>query len=138
MEQTNNSWLLIAGARDPALEELVANRSAERRLQGEYSRDNEYYIRDISLALTRGDFRLSGKKQELLRRLCQIYHVELIPQAISSHRKVIGPVIVAFKKIVFSLLKPLLGRSMAQQREFNATVIAFLAEEANEARGEGH
>lgn len=68
----------------------------------------------------------SDVELEALRRLCQIWDVDLKQPAITSHRKFIGPIIVAAKRIVFPILRTFMRDTLRQQRDFNAQAIALL------------
>ena len=63
------------------------------------------------------------------RVACGRWKVDLKPpQAISSHRPIIGPVIVFAKKMIYPILRNLLRDYTREQKEFNAATLAILAE----------
>ena len=88
------------------------------------------------MKLCDGSLKLSKKRLEKLRRLCQLWEVNLKPAEITSHRKVIGPLIVAVKKLVYPILKVLLKETIKQQRDFNAAAVALIADLANESENQ--
>jgi hypothetical protein len=125
---------MLAAAPDASLTSLLETRVAEAQRAGLYTERDVQQISDIQIATSRAAFVTSPEKLERLRRLCQIYSVNLRPEEITSHRKVVGPVIVAAKKALFRLLEGLLGRTIKHQRDFNSEVVALLTELCNEAK----
>jgi len=111
--------------------------SRDGRLKaGEYTDENIRYVSKLSLAVCSGELKLSDQKLEKLRRLCQLWDVKLRPREIRSHRKFVGPVIVAVKRAIYPILKFFLKDMLHQQREFNAATIRLLAEVARDDRSE--
>jgi hypothetical protein len=128
MTGNRTSWLTVAGKSDGDLEAVLAQEVASKIAAGRYTVDNVAYISKVHLNLEPGYLQVSDKTLEKLRRLCQLWDVDIRATNITSHRKVIGPLIVAAKKIVYPLLKVFLKDFIRQQRSFNAAVIALLAE----------
>jgi hypothetical protein len=89
----------------------------------------------VSTAIAPQSFTTSPERLEMLRSLCQIYSAGIRAANITSHRPVIGPLIVFVKKILFRSVAALLGPSFERQREFNAGVIRLLGDLCNEDRG---
>ncbi|MCB0353122.1 MAG: hypothetical protein KDD64_06335, partial [Bdellovibrionales bacterium] len=82
---------------------------------------------------------VSDEVLEKLRRLCQLWNVRLLPQEkITSHRPLIGPVIVAVKKAIFPIVRYILKDVLHQQRSFNAAAIQLLAEIASDSNTQPH
>jgi hypothetical protein len=65
--------------------------------------------------------------------LCQIYSVDIKEREISSHRRFVGPCIVAVKKVLFKIVKVLLGPTFKHQRDFNAVTVSLLIDLCNES-----
>jgi hypothetical protein len=127
-------WLKVCAVEDPALAATLERRVVDRRNAGNFTLDNQLYIRDVSLAVSKNsDFTVSGERAEILRRLCTLYRIGFHEKEITSHRPVIGAGIVFFKKALYRLLKPLLLPVFKQQTMYNATVVHLLAQLANEA-----
>ena len=76
----------------------------------------------------KGVLQVSNDQLEKLRRLCQVWDVDIRPGEITSHRPIIGRVIVAGKKLLFPVIRALLKNYLSQQREFNAAAISLLAD----------
>lgn len=129
---TSKTWLQIGGSPNAELERSLSERVAAKRAAGKFTWDNEEYLRKISLSVIKDGRDISPQLLEKFRRLCQLHNVYLIPPKITSHRKFIGPVIVAAKKIVYRILEPMLDATIRQQRDFNAAAIYFLAELSKE------
>jgi hypothetical protein len=87
----------------------------------------------IKIGIADGAFVASPKRLELLRGLCQIYSAGIRSEKITSHRPVVGPLIVFVKRALFPVVSTLLGPSFRFQREFNAGVIRLLGDLCNEA-----
>lgn len=72
---------------------------------------------------------ISPERLEKLRRLCQLWEVDLKPPStITSHRRFIGPVIVALKRAAYPVLRFFMRETLRKQRDFNAAVVAYLTE----------
>ena len=129
-----DTWLTVCGATRPDIAQMLSERLEQRRMSGTFSLDFQRGVEDASFAAVKsGAFQTSPRRSEMLRKLCQIYGVEFKPHEISSHRKVIGPVIVGVKKFLFRVIKPLVGPAIEQQRNFNAAVTYLLIDLCNEA-----
>lgn len=133
MQSKSDSWLKICGAEDKAIENRIAQACADKISQGLYDENRVRYVEKLSFAYGSSafdvkSFKVADAQLEKLRRLCQLWDVDIRVGGISSHRKFIGPFIVAFKKVLFPLIKVLLKDFIEQQREFNATCIALLSE----------
>ena len=71
-----------------------------------------------------------------LRRLCQLWDVDLRCSGITSHRPVLGPFIVAMKKLFYPFLRVFLKDALQQQRDFNAAAVSLLADLASKQLSE--
>ena len=134
IKKSNNNWLIVAGVKDSNLENVLNERVQNHIAAKHYTANDIKYISMLKLALCRGDLIVSDEVLEQLRRLCQLWNIKLKPQNITSHRKIIGPFIVAFKKVFFAVLSVLLKDVIREQRTFNANVIALLATAVNEKK----
>ena len=130
MSESNDSWLIVGGSADPLLQQRCEQAVAEKIAAGKYKQGDIDYLRRIDLSPVKGALQISDSQLEKLRRLCQLAEVELVPARISSHRPIVGSLIVAAKKVLFSVLKVLMKDTLRKQRDFNAAVISFLAESA--------
>lgn len=129
----DSNWLTVCGTIDSELAAALSARVATRRENREFTQDEQYYIRDISMAVSKDrDFYVSGERSELLRRLCSLHRMTLHPRTITSHRPLVGKCIVFLKKAVFRVMKPLLEPMLRQQTTFNACAVHLLAQLANE------
>jgi hypothetical protein len=135
MSSASANWLLVQGVEAP---ELAQQLSAEVRRKiegGVYTEDFVKVVAKISPGVMKRSLRVNAQQLESLRRLCQIWDVDVKPLPITSHRKFIGPVIVAVKRLVFPILKLFLRDSLRQQRDFNAQTIALLMELCQDTQG---
>lgn len=124
------------GERSSEMAARLERRVHEKIAAGKFKREDLQYVRDVTFMPVREDLHLSEERLEKLRRLCQLWEVELTaPREISSHRPIIGPLIVGAKKLVFPILRVFLKDTLRRQRDFNAAAIALLADVANEPRG---
>ena len=129
-EHTPSGWLSAGAINSVALEGSASAAVAARIAEGKFKRTDVEYISRLNLPVVEGALNVSDRQLEKLRRLCQLADVDLVPARISSHRPFIGPLIVAGKKVLFSILKVLLKDTLRKQRDFNAAVISYLAETA--------
>jgi hypothetical protein len=104
--------------------EQKINRDSYKISDIEYLTDLKPLIfRDIDLSLEE----IKDKNTLLLRRIIKSWSYELPnPQEITSHRRVIGPIIIISKKLLLRILKPFLVRFHKQQRDFQSAVIEYL------------
>ena len=130
---TAASWITVCGEGAPDLCKKVEGRFQEKLSKGCFTEENVRYISSITLSAAQQSFSTTPKRLEMLRRLCQLYHVDLLTPSMTSHRPVIGPVIVACKKLLFRILRPLLEKSLRQQRDFNAATVYLLTDLVNSA-----
>ena len=128
----DDSWLIMHGETAPALAASLRQRVEQRISAGEYLPDTIQYFNEVSFRAVPGELTVSDKRLEQLQKLCQLWDVRLRPKEISSHRKVLGPLIVAAKRVVYPVLSAFLKESFHQQRSFNAAALALLAELSEE------
>lgn len=129
----NTAWTRVCGEQGSSIEELLSSRVGQRQAKGSYSAEDVKYIAALNLKAVKGDLKVSDEVLEKMRRLCQIWDVDLKAKPISSHRKFVGPVIVAAKKMMFPIIRIFLKDFLRQQRQFNAGCISLLAEIAQSA-----
>jgi hypothetical protein len=98
---------------------------------GKFTAKDIAYISSLERPVLNGSFKASPEQLTRLRRLCQTWDIDIKLTEIKSHRPIIGPVIVALKKMLFPILKILLKDFVKAQREFNAATIMLLAEICN-------
>ena len=121
------SWLTVLGKDAPELAQELEERTAGRMAAGEFSEENVRYIRELDLSAAPGTLTVSDESLERLRKLCAVWDIDLKVFSITSHRRVLGPLIVAAKKLLFPLFRVFLKECIQQQRAFNAEVISYLA-----------
>ena len=130
----SQSWLTVCGEGDVALEAELATQIATLEAEGQIPAHERERLAGLSLGISTGAFVTSPKRLELLRNLCQLYSAGIRAEKFTSHRPVIGPVIVLVKKRLYPIVSALLGPSFRFQRDFNAGVIRLLGDLCNEAR----
>jgi len=121
------SWLTVLGKDSPGLADELSSRVARKKAAGEFSDDNVQYLSRLDFAVASGGLAVSDESLEGLRKLCSVWDVDLKMFSITSHRKILGPFIIALKKILFPVLRVFLKEAIQQQRAFNAEVISYLA-----------
>ena len=132
---SNAPWFTIAGSGDATLAARLTASVGRWAESGVMPANEPARVAAASTAITTGAFATSRERLELLRELCQIYSRGIQSEKITSHRPVIGPVIVAAKKILFRAVASLLGPTFQFQRDFNARVIRLLGDLCNEEAG---
>lgn len=121
------AWLTVCGKDASERAEGIRARVEKKMTAGEFTADEVAYIAKVDLSVVKGDLRVSDECLEKLRRLCALWDIDLKVFSISSHRKILGPVIVALKKVLFPVLRVFLKECIKQQRAFNAETISYLA-----------
>jgi hypothetical protein len=120
------SWITTCGKPDADLEAIVSSRVKAKIAQGLFAERDVAYIASLHRPLSDKKLVLTSERLELIRKLCQLWEFDVVPPKVSSHRKIIGPCIVALKRCLFPIVRVLLKDSIKRQREFNATVIKLL------------
>lgn len=136
-ESTKESWLSVAGAEVPELAASLAVSVRGWAESGAMPVGEPARVASVSTGIAKGSFSTSRERLELLRELCHIYSAGIQSEKITSHRPVIGPVIVAAKKMLFRVIASLLGPTFRFQRDFNARVIRLLGDLCNEENPRG-
>ena len=125
-------WIKVLGEEDQTLERSITDAVKSKIDRGEFSEKDINYVATLERPLLPGELSVSATRMEKLRRLCQLWDIELRVGKIESHRKVMGPLIVAAKRMLIPVLKAIFKDMIRQQREFNAEAIKLLAELSNE------
>ncbi|MCB0331854.1 MAG: hypothetical protein KDD55_00075 [Bdellovibrionales bacterium] len=132
MGTTSTPWITVPGSdSNEDLERTLASRVEAHIAQGDFTQENIRYVEKLRLDACRGTLHVSDEILERLRMLCQLWSIELRPRTITSHRRYIGPVIVAFKKALYPLISFFLKDLIRQQKDFNAATIRLVTELAN-------
>jgi len=122
-ESMSDILWLRSGGDISEVSNLLDYRVQEHLSNGDYTCADISYISKVQLNLISDSLDVSDELLEKFRRMCQLWNIEFVPQEIKSHRKIIGPLIVAIKKLIFPILKVLLKDVISQQRKFNAAVV---------------
>jgi hypothetical protein len=125
---SNTDWITYAGRPANELIEATSNAVKSRIKRGAYTQADIAYVARLSRPLIKDKLELSETQLTLLRNVCQNWDPQFRDIGIRSHRPIIGPVIVALKRALFPLVKLFLKDTLRQQREFNASVTALLAQ----------
>lgn len=123
---STTTWLKFAGEDNLELEKTLTERVKARIAKGDYSENDCKVIQQMRMSVVHGELPIDDYALEKLRHMCQLWDVDLRPRAITSHRKFIGPIIVASKKIFFPIIKIFLKDFIRQQRDFNAATIRMM------------
>lgn len=127
-----SSWITAFGAPSPNLARDLSDKVDSLAAAGRFTTKDITYISKLARPVLSGRFSAPAERLNRLRRLCQTWDIEIKPAEIKSHRPIIGPVIVALKRLIFPMLKILLKDFVKSQREFNAATIMLLSEMCNE------
>lgn len=135
-------WLSIPSAISSNSEYRCLAASSHAEVQrkitaGDYTADEVYYVSRVNLAVCKGDLSISAERLEKLRRMCQLWDIDLKPREITSHRRFVGPLIVFIKQRTFPILRFFLRDLIRQQKDFNAAAIALVGDLANESSSHG-
>ncbi len=130
--QSETQQLIVCGQSDSQLLASLQARIEARISQGDYNRDEIHYVSKVNLELVNESLSVDQVTLEKLRQACQLWDIQFRPVNISSHRKFIGPVIVALKKLALPIIKLLMKDVIERQRLFNATMIGIVARLSNQ------
>lgn len=120
------NWInsCIATNFDKQIEDLVK----EQINRGAYNPKDIEYISNLKKPIIQDSANINQARLETLRRLCQLWCVDIKISDFSSHRKFIGPIIINLKKITYPIFRLILKDFIKQQRDFNSEVILLLAD----------
>ena len=121
-------WILVQGQRDTELSSKIERSVCALLESGQLSKSEVERVRKLDLAAVSGQLNIPDSQLEKLRRLCQVWDVDVRLTHLSSHRRYIGPLIVFFKRATLPVLRLLLKDTLRQQRDFNAAALALLSE----------
>lgn len=124
----NDSWLRIAGAVDSDRAKNIFGQVEAKVAAGEFSWDEVAYVSKVTMSASAGALHLNEEQLEKIRRACQLWDVDIRLKEITSHRPVIGPIIVQLKRLIYPILQAFLKDFVRQQRSFNAAVLAMLVD----------
>ncbi|MCC6933634.1 MAG: hypothetical protein IT292_10340 [Deltaproteobacteria bacterium] len=111
----------------------IVQESLSHRLQANanYQQEEITKLTNKSARLFPKDFAIDEELCNQLRSLCQLSQVSLKPSnKITSHRKFIGPLIVALKKMTYPLIKVHLDDSFKGIAAMNAWLVESHAKQA--------
>ena len=128
------TWLKVCGAEREDIAHELEGAVAAKISAGKFRAADVEYIARIDRGLVDGALEVSDSRLEMLRRLCRLWEVDLKAGEISSHRKILGPFIVAFKRLLLPMVRALFKDTLRQQRDFNAAAIAMLTELSRERK----
>jgi hypothetical protein len=99
------------------------------RLSLTYTRAEINDVSNCSSALFPESFKISDKLTKQFRNLCSLSNVSLkAGKIIRSHRKVIGPLIVFFKKLTWPFIQVHLKEPIEKIQLFQSQTVRMLAE----------
>lgn len=132
----SKGWLVVGGEDRPEIEVAVQAAVAAQIAKGAYPEGTIAHMLERKLALVNRTLQISDQHLVAIRRVSACWDIQLTPPQISSHRRIIGPIIVGVKRLLFPLLSILLKDLLRKQREFNAAVLEALVEIAAETTPE--
>ena len=104
----------------------------EERLcsQSNYSRREVSEVSSLAVRIFPAEPLVEDKALERFRTLCQLYRCELPAlREISSHRPIIGPVIVFGKRLLWRLMHSQLRQHFEHMQEFHLRLVEELGEQ---------
>src|SRR5438105_4858716 len=105
MPANAKNWLKVCGEENSALQDELSTAVSSRISGGEYKAADVEHIDSLPLRLLQKSADFDDQRLERLRALCKLWDIELKPGAITSHRAVIGPIIVGVKRLFFPVLR---------------------------------
>ncbi|MCB0338505.1 MAG: hypothetical protein KDD53_02825, partial [Bdellovibrionales bacterium] len=122
---SHRSWISVCGQSADSLGEKLTERVSKRIESNEFTQKDVDYIASLKRPLLNETANFDPRSLEKLRTLCQLWDLRIRPVNITSHRKIIGPVIVGVKKALYPIIRILLRDVINQQRDFNAAAISL-------------
>jgi hypothetical protein len=113
----------ISGEIGSRVAEAVNARLADRLARGILDHDEIARVSTMPLRTFAGDDAAS----EIFRRCCVTWEVDRVP-ALTSHRPLIGPLLVAAKRVARRLLRFQTEVQFSRQRDFNWNLLLVLRE----------
>lgn len=123
----SGGWLRVCGEPNVTLESRLADRLARAVAARAIRPEDLQYLSRYRVALLGRTIEFSDDQLELFRRLTVSWDLSVSQRTISSHRRFVGRFIVLAKRLFFPLVRAALKEELLKQREFNGTVIEFLA-----------
>lgn len=124
----SSSWIKYDGPAGEGLESYIGERMKGHLSAGKYTIGELEGIRHFKLALLPSSTKLTEERLEKIRRLSHLWEVDIKISNITSHRPIVGPFIVAAKKILLPFIRLALADMIRQQREFNAEALGLVME----------
>ena len=116
-------WLLVNGEVAGIVAETAAADVAKRIAAGLYASHDPVNISQRKIAGLSWELTCDNASLENVRALARDWEVAVTPPIITSHRPFLGPIIVAFKKIVYPFVEAVLRPTLKTQREWNGHVV---------------
>ncbi len=131
MEQENQEKPKVDVGR---IMERVRSRIEEKKQNGTYSPEELEKIERMTLQIQSEDS--DSQEGDIQYRLSQINYLcdTRTPPEISSHRKVLGPLVTGFKKVIRKLTDPYIQMVLKKQVEFNVELVRLLNQMALDFR----
>ena len=123
MDATGGPSFRIAGEIGRGVVEKVRARLADRLARGILDRDEIARVSTMPLRTFGG----GDVASEIFRRCCVTWEVDRVP-ALTSHRPLIGPLLVAIKRVARRLLRFQTEAQFSRQRDFNWNLLLVLRE----------
>lgn len=124
--------LISSGIDNPAAVEHSISSHLQERLGEHYSTTEIEHISALDSALFPADFELNEVDSNTFRSLARLSHCALKPAHLQSHRKIIGPFIVAVKKLIWKFMKVHLEHAFDGLQEFCSWMVYNQAKQAAE------
>jgi len=124
----SHSWIRYSGPGGDTLAPDIEQRMKDHLSRGKYTVGELEGIKHFKLSLLPSTTKLSEERLEKIRKLSHLWEVDIRVSNITSHRPVIGPLIVAAKKILMPFIRLALADMIRQQREFNAEALGLIME----------
>jgi hypothetical protein len=126
LQAEQHGWITIGGEARNDVAHATHQRVSACVAAKSFTWDEVGYVSAVSMRATRGDLQVSEEQLEKIRRACQVWDVDLRMKDVTSHRRFVGPFIVAAKKVIYPVLQAFMKDFIRQQRAFNAATLALI------------
>jgi hypothetical protein len=123
MDEPSGPCFRIRGEIGRAVAEAVRARLADRLARGILDHEEIARVSAMPLRTFAGD----DASSEIFRRCCVTWEVDRVPP-LTSHRPLIGPLLVALKRVARRLLRFQTEVQFSRQRDFNWNLLLVLRE----------
>jgi hypothetical protein len=132
IDSTNPNSLIRSGIDAREEVEKSVSKRVQKRFGEHYTAGEIDHISNLDSSMFPPGFELDETTSNTFRSLARLSHCALKPAHLRSHRKIIGPIIVAIKKLIWKLVKVHLEPAFDGLQEFCSWMVYSQAKQVAE------